>query len=448
MVTTRAKSNPATFVAATPESPTIPISSPETPETPATPPKMKRSRTCRDSPVPYKIRKTRHTPQESPRSETLDVSSNSDHDEYVELQVSEDEDQEEPVFGIKSFGQDIASPVDWSDIGRHNSLEYFQAYPHDRDSTLCVKHFLRLADGWYIRRKPMVQAQLQDMLKDGVTSKPDFSDLSLPIDEDTWAIPSLQNFKDKLSREIDSAQHRVEKEYNRVLNLTDLAPGCELGNRNQPLKCALCPDGTPDSKSDEDGHHPSEELYESLCDFKMKIRERRANCILKCGHKSPIMILGGERGDVVECEDCPHAQPANKSCWKLYKYALRIAGVRIPVEVAPARMAMNSKVGHVSVGGLHFIVDDCLNEPLIKFRSTRFSQAHEKERFDYHDESDLRTVRFALPSGAAEDNHEYDYEEEFDQYRVGIANMEKLYWRPGAFRPTRCSDYFENCSCH
>ncbi|KAM0561561.1 hypothetical protein ACHAPJ_003445 [Fusarium lateritium] len=462
MVTTRSKSNLATTVVAALESPTTPISSPETAETPVTPPKRKRSRTCRDSPIPYKIRKTRHSPQKSPRSQTLDVSSNSDHEEYVEeVQVSEDEDQEEPVFGIKSFGQDITSPADWSDIGRHNSLEYFQAYPHDRDSTLCVRHFLRLADGWYIRRKPMVQAQLRAMLKDGVTSKPDFSDLSLPIDEDTWSVPSLQSFKDKLSREISNAQNRVEKEHDRVLHLTHVTPACELSNEDQPLmKCALCPDNTFDSGSDEEstmsytdkrvefGHYPSEWTDEVLRDMYTELRERRAVNILKCGHKSPIMILGGEGGDVVECEDCPHTQPASKSCWKPYKHALRIAGVRIPVEVTPARVAMNSKVGHVSVGGLHFIVDDCSDEPLIKFRSTRFSQAHEKERFDYHDEGDLQTVRFALPSGAAEDNHEYDYDQEFDQYRVGIANMDKLYWRPGAFKPTGCSDYFENCSCH
>ncbi|KAF4962636.1 hypothetical protein FSARC_9306 [Fusarium sarcochroum] len=463
MVTTRSKSKPAATVAAAPEpptTPTTPISSPGTPETPVTPPKRKRSRTCRDSPIPYKIRKTQHTPQGSPRSQTLDVLSDSDHEE---VQISGDEDQEEPVPAIKSFGQDTFVK-NWSDIGRHNSLEFFQAYPHDHDSTLCVRHFLRLADGWYIRRRPMVQAQLHSMLKDGVSSKPDFSDLSLPICEDTWTIPSLQTFREKLSGEIKNAQHRLQKHYNRVLFATLLAPACELGNEDQELKCAMCPDGKPDGKPDSEsdeestiistdkriyrGHHTPEELDRVLHDFKTDLRERRVSSILKCGHESPIMILGGEKGDVVECEDCPHTQPANKSCWVPYKYALRVAGVQIPVEVAPARMALNSKLGHVSVGGLHFIVDDCLHGPLIKFRSTRFSQAHEMEGFDYHDEGDLKTVRFALPFGAAEDNHEYDYDEEFDQYRVGIANLESLYWRSGAFEPTGCSDLFENCSCH
>ncbi|RGP63034.1 hypothetical protein FSPOR_8834 [Fusarium sporotrichioides] len=200
MVTTRSKRKAATPVSAGPSSPTTPIrpESPlQTPESPARPLKRKRNRNFDDSPVPLKLRKESTAPSETSRPripiQLPSLVSESDPDSHrprssarsdaAVVETNGPKNEQDPIYVPKLFKQDVATR-DWSDVGQHTNLEYFQAFPHDPRSTLCVEHFLSLTEKWYWKRKPTVHAQLIPILRD-TTTRPDFSNLALPVCEET-----------------------------------------------------------------------------------------------------------------------------------------------------------------------------------------------------------------------------------------------------------------------
>ncbi|KAF4994834.1 hypothetical protein FDECE_12982 [Fusarium decemcellulare] len=298
--------------------------------------------------------------------------------QFPELVTASDdvsETEEDTFFESKSFGQDTFVS-EWEAFELLNKLEFLQAYPHNRGSTLCAYHFLQRAETWYLRRKPAAKKELNRIYKNGVPYDFNFSHLTLPVDEKTWQLKTLQEFKDDLVREIGAATYRLGREQSRVISITGHTPACEVGPRDEPMNCCLCADGPETWSSAEalesiPAQHRSvapEGVDESIENWTRIRRKVNESDILGCGHESPIMILGGDYGDVVECEVCSHTQSVHARYCKPRKFALRIAGIRIPVDVSPSRMAMDSRVGHASVGGLHFIVDNCSGKEMIKFR--------------------------------------------------------------------------------
>jgi hypothetical protein len=389
MVTTRSKADAAAPVSAAPSSPTTPIKleSPlQTPEPPARPLKRKRNRDSHDSPVPLKLRKESPPPLEASRPQPPSwlpelvsesdpgaprpqSSAGLDIEDVAVVEVDESEDEQDPVFGPKLFRQNLTEK-DWSDTGRHKSLEYFQAFPHDQDSTLCGRHFIYLAEKWYWQRKPTVHAQLNAMLK-GIRAKPDFSGLALPICEDTWTIKDFLSFMGELREKIIDSYHLFYNERLRVEKLTGHPPICEIFDAiSASVHCSICVQ-SPGFESPAYYAHELESLLSSdRAKHKTKLLSKLRSRLLKCGHKTPITILErDEESCYTECEDCGLKQKVTLGLEVPGKYAIKIAGVRFPVEVAPANpMTMSSKPMHVDVGGVHIVVDHCTEGILIKFR--------------------------------------------------------------------------------
>jgi hypothetical protein len=380
MVTTRSKTKTTAFTTVARESRTTPVKPKHSSraKTPAASSKRKRTKADNDSPIPCKITKTDHSSPQAPDwlldfiDEEIDETpcpqspAGSGHDDDEEV-------GEELDFGIKSFGQDTFAK-NWSETETEKSLEYFQAYPHDRDATLCVDHFLELVESWYFRRKPLVSEQLRARLKGNMSPKPDFSGLALPIDEDTWTIKTLETFMDELREKIEDASSRMHEEQKRVVALTLSHPLCELGNRGNPMRCAKCPQEFIDNSSDDTTrralpHCRPERLWEHELDLSLDLKDRLIKTLLNCGHKSPTLILGGDSENYIECDDCFSTQRAyGISMLRPWNSAIKIAGTLFPVVITPASMSMNSQLGHVDVGGLHIVVDACVGVRLIKFR--------------------------------------------------------------------------------
>ncbi|CAF3436411.1 unnamed protein product [Fusarium graminearum] len=409
-----------------PSSPTTSIRSKsplQTPKPPAAPlkRKRKRSRDANDSPVPLKLRKEETAPQETSYPQS---SAGSD---ATAVEADESEDEQCPPFFPKLFEQD-ATARDWSKEGRHETLKYFQAFPHDRDSTLCVEHFLILAEKWYWERKPTVSSQLNAMPRD-TTSKSDLSNLALPICEETWTVKDVQSFKDELSGKISQTRIEYIMEYYRVARLTGHRPKCEIFDATSGTAFYSMCAKSPDFKASDYSTHNSWFDMQASEVFKVKA-EKMVGSRRSCPHERPITILGTDDGvSYTECEDCRYRQKALSSQIQTTKHAIDIAGVRFPVSIAPAKpMTMNSKVVHIDVGGIHVVVDHC-KSPLIRFRSTRFSELHEKEGFDHHVQGEIQMLGVEGPDG--------------------VDGGDTTYTGLGAFEPSNyCTGSFHNCACY
>lgn len=276
--------------------------------------------------------------------------------------------KEDEQSTIKSFGQDTFMSQ-WEADESEDMLEFYLAYPHNRNATLCEYHFLQLSEKWYERRKPGVESALEKMFETsfGCRDSPDFSPFGLPIDEDTWDLKTLNEFMGDLSRQIEQAKLRLDQEHNRISFTTAHTPICEVGPRDEHLRCTLCPEDDEKLMPVEHMSLVPEECDAAVTKWVQERREQWEQDVLTCGHTSPIMILGGKNPDILECEECGHTQQADSDACPA-KYELRIASIRIPVEVSPSHMAMNSRLGHGDVGGIHFVVDICTGNTLIKFR--------------------------------------------------------------------------------
>lgn len=333
--------------------------SPESNTTASTPKPRKRSSSEAQDQEPAKKIKSERTPlvASPPETSQWHVS-----DDALDLQ-----EDDQPT--IKSFGQDTFMSQ-WEADESEDMLEFYLAYPHNRNATLCEYHFLKLSEKWYERRKPGVESALEKMFETsfGCRDSPDFSSFGLPIDQDTWDLKTLNEFMGDLSRQVEQARVRLDQEHNRISFTTAHTPICEVGPRDEHLRCNLCPEDDEKPIPVEHMSVVPEECDDEIAKWVKEIREQWEQDVLTCGHTSPIMILGGGKNlDVLECEECGHTQPADSDACPS-KYELRIATIRIPVEVSPSHMAMNSRLGHGDVGGIHFVVDTCTGNTLIKFR--------------------------------------------------------------------------------
>ncbi|KAF4950507.1 hypothetical protein FGADI_8153 [Fusarium gaditjirri] len=445
----------------TPESPiTTPkkVKHKSSPVSLPTPPETKRKKTCRDSPVPLKLRKSSSTSRTVTRPETLNWLADLEDEDYDPPQsptpassgaVEEDEtseDEEEKVSKLKPKSFQYGSfTKSWQEIGQQRNFEFFQAYPHDEFSALCVDHFMQLAESWYSRRKSMVNHQVQKIVGAGLTHKPDFSKLALPVCDETWTVKSLQDFKVDLQKGISDASDRVKLNHIQILEATGERPICELGNQDYPLKCPLCTNYELPCKGkfiEVDKAHCRMDIAPYVPNSFYATLEKASRALPDCCHQNAFTILMGDKGrDYMECKECCYSQALPQHPLRLPKeYAIKVAGIRIPVKVRPERLCLNSKLGHVDVGGIHIIVDHCVGQPMIKFRSTQFSKAHEMHALDFHLEDEINMVELDLPEEHTNDQHESrDREAEFNE----------LYWQEGVFNAiAHCSNIFDNCSCH
>nr|RBQ84490.1 hypothetical protein FVER53263_21018 [Fusarium verticillioides] len=425
-------------------------------------PSTKRKKTFDDTPVPLKLRKTASTSRraasrirtlswladleeeeedlEPPQSPTPAGSGAADEEE-----TSEDEEEKVPKLRPKSF-QCESFTKSWEEIGQQRNFEFFQAYPHDEFSTVCVEHFMDLAEGWYYRRKPMVNRQAQKIVRAGLTRKPDFSRLALPVCDETWTVKSLEDFMAELRKQIDDASDRVTLNQMQILDTTGERPICELGNQYRPLKCSLCTNYELPCKGNymevdkarcrmDVAAYPLNPYYAAV--------KKASRPVPDCGHQKALTILMGDKGkDYMECEECCYSQALPQQPSQRPKtYAIKVAGVRIPVEIRPERLCLNSKLGHADLGGIHVVVDYCADKRrMIKFRSTQFSKAHEMHALDFHLEDEISTHNFELPEEYISDHPESSEVE--DRYN-------EIYWQEGAFNAiTHCSNLFDNYSCH
>ncbi|KAF5634838.1 hypothetical protein F52700_5670 [Fusarium sp. NRRL 52700] len=349
-------------------------------------PPTKRKNTYRDTLIPFKLQKTSSTSRAVTRPETLSWLADLEEEDYeppqsptptgsgvVEDETSEDEDEEPSQLGPKSFqcGSFIKS---WEEIGQHRNFEFFQAYPHDEFSTLCMEHFVQLAESWYSRRKPMVNRQVQEIVRAGLTQKPDFSKLVLPVCDETWTVKSLEDFTTELRHRINDATNRVMLNHRQILDVTGERPICELGNQDYPLECSLCTNYALPSKGKyievDKAHCRMDDPPYDLNPYYATL-EKASSPVPDCCHEKALTILMGDKGkDYMECEECCYSQALPKHPLRRPKtYAIKVAGVRIPVKVRPERLCLNSKLGHVDVGGIHVIVDYCAGgQRMIKFR--------------------------------------------------------------------------------
>ncbi|RBR18947.1 hypothetical protein FVER53590_09134 [Fusarium verticillioides] len=382
-------------------------------------PSTKRKKTFDDTPVPLKLRKTASTSRraasrirtlswladleeeeedlEPPQSPTPAGSGAADEEE-----TSEDEEEKVPKLRPKSFRCESFTKS-WEEIGQQRNFEFFQAYPHDEFSTVCVEHFMDLAEGWYYRRKPMVNRQAQKIVRAGLTRKPDFLRLALPVCDETWTVKSLEDFMAELRKQIDDASDRVTLNQMQILDTTGERPICELGNQYRPLKCSLCTNYELPCKGNymevdkarcrmDVAAYPLNPYYAAV--------KKASRPVPDCGHQKALTILMGDKGkDYMECEECCYSQALPQQPSQRPKtYAIKVAGVRIPVEIRPERLCLNSKLGHADLGGIHVVVDYCADKRrMIKFRSTQFSKAHEMHALDFHLEDEISTHNFELP---------------------------------------------------
>ncbi|KAF5716407.1 hypothetical protein FMUND_6360 [Fusarium mundagurra] len=422
-------------------------------------PPTKRKNTYRDTPIPLKLQKIASTSRAVTRPETLSWLADLEEEDFElpqsptpagsgaveEEETSEDEEENVSKLGPKSF-QCESFTKSWEEIGQQRNLEFFQAYPHDEFSTLCMEHFMQLAESWYSRRKSMVNRQVQKIVRAGLTHKPDFSKLALPVSDETWTVKSLEDFMAELRQQINDVSDRVTLNKIQILDTTGERPICELGNQDHPLKCSLCTNYELPCKGkyiEVDKAHCRMDVPPYLLNAYYATVEKASRPVPDCCHQKALTILMGDKGkDYMECEECCYSQALPQQPSRRPKtYAIKVAGVRIPVKVRPERLCLNSKLGHVDVGGIHVVVDYCAEgRRMIKFRSTQFSKAHEMHALDFHLEDEIDMLDFELPEEHA-DNHPEPREVE--------AEFNELYWQEGAFDAiNQCSNLFDNCACH
>ncbi|CEI66477.1 hypothetical protein FVEN_g8334 [Fusarium venenatum] len=341
MAYARSRRKAATPVPTGPNSPATPTrqESPlQTLEPLARPLKRKRNRDVDDSPVPLKLRKKSTAPLETSRTRTRLSKPDSESDpnsrhsqsstgpDAAIIEENESKNEQHPAYAHvhKLFKHDVVAK-DVSDDNQHTGLEYFQAFPHDPQSTLCVEHFLSLAE------------------KD-TTTRPDFSNLALPVCEETWTIKDFQSFKDELNEKItDTTKSAYIREYYRVAHLTGSKPRCEIFDTSAIAyfsMCAQSPDFQPPANGIHDTFWDMQSFEDFMANDDRMIRETPDECKspvpvipqgldeemkgkyktflltrgidlesphIKCDHETSVTILGtDEKSSYTECEDCGH----------------------------------------------------------------------------------------------------------------------------------------------
>ncbi|KAF4437697.1 histone-lysine N-methyltransferase H3 lysine-79 specific [Fusarium acutatum] len=351
-------------------------------------PPTKRKNTYRDTPVALKLQKITSTSRAVTRPETLSWLADLEEEDYEppqsptpagpgaveEDETSEDEEEKVSKLGPKPILTMSSRPPAWSiscNLQRAGTL-----------------------------RKSMVNRQVQNIVRAGLTHRPDFSKLALPVCDKTWTVKSLEDFKAELRQQINDASDWVTLNHGKYIEV-DKAH-CRMDIPPYPLN-----------------------LYYATI-------EKASRPVPDCCHQKALTILMGDKGkDYMECEECSYSQALPRSpLQRPKKYAVKVAGIRIPVKVRPERLCLNSKLGHVDVGGIHVVVDHCAEgQRMIKFRATQFSKAHEMHALDFHLEYEINILDFALP----------------EESREVEAGFNKLYWQEGAFNAiTHCWDFLQH----
>ncbi|KOS16765.1 hypothetical protein ESCO_004657 [Escovopsis weberi] len=263
-------------------------------------------------------------------------------------------------------------------------LEFYQVFPHDSASTLCLQHFLQLAEPWFRRRGGYPETATRRLARRfphgrlGVrhaqdAGARDAQAMALVAQREPWRLRPVEELMEDLKEEVLAAEQHLRYDRRACVRRHARAPDCGVGD---PLRlvCAFCTAVRWPKARDVYG--------------KMELLRRR----------------GGGHGAFRE-EDEAHLEggPAEAAAKEA---ARRRAGARPPM--------LDATHAYRSVGGLHFLVDACDGRVMIKFASTRASSTEQQ-------------ARWVVGEGRFLDKHMFD--------------------RPGAFDLTVCSAGDSRCVC-
>jgi hypothetical protein len=216
-------------------------------------------------------------------------------------------------------------------------LEFFQSVPHDPAATLCRLHFLQLARSWYLRRQGNSEIETHDLgqsFPDGVGAPPSYGrDMRILLQavwDEPWRKMPLSEFMEILERSVTSAEDELwEKIRLAIIGMRRL-PRCDLENCGR-LLCGYCLALQGKSCLSLQGNEVN--LYGAL-------REARG-----IGH-----------GRQLDGDD-----PGLREHERRKRRELHLDGQKGLGE-------LDMRAAYVSVGGLHFVVDVCGGNTMIRFQ--------------------------------------------------------------------------------
>ncbi|RFU75865.1 hypothetical protein TARUN_6391 [Trichoderma arundinaceum] len=224
-------------------------------------------------------------------------------------------------------------PPSFMDLTR---LEFFQTFPHDPAATLCRRHFLQLAQSWFMRRQGHTENMIYDLNQEfpcsGVGSLLNFSRdreiLGQAVWDEPWRRMDHVEFMANLQQHLQWAEVGLEEQRRSAIASTGIPPKCDLENCGV-LSCGYCL-----------------AMMNSEVNLYQAIREARAQ------------TWHGAWQD--------RDAPAFEEHQRRRIDALGLVDTRQNGQ--RERRKIDMRPAYVSVGGLHFIVDVCNGETMIRFQ--------------------------------------------------------------------------------
>lgn len=268
---------------------------------------------------------------------TSQQSDSTDSNETITQQESPHEEvtlQEEPSSQRFFFEDELMlGPPSFMDLTR---LEFFQTFPHDPASTLCRRHFLQLAQSWHMRRQGhtenMIHSLNEEFPYSGVgpllNHARDRQILAQAAWDEPWRGMEQTEFMTSLEQHLNWAEVELREQRRSAIANTGIPPRCDLE------KCGLLSCGYCIAMANEEGVN----LYQA-------IREARAQTWHGAWQDGDTAAFEEHQRRRMDALDLGDGLNGHKD--------------RREIEMGSA---------YVSVGGLHFIVDVCNGETMIRFQ--------------------------------------------------------------------------------
>ncbi|KAL7791903.1 hypothetical protein V8C37DRAFT_381698 [Trichoderma ceciliae] len=223
-------------------------------------------------------------------------------------------------------------PPSFMDLAR---LEFFQSFPHDPAATLCRRHFMQLAQSWHMRRQGHTENMIynlhQEFRHSGVESLLNYSRdrqiLAQAVWDEPWRGMENGEFMASLQQHVDWAESGLREQRRSAIASTGIPPRCDLDSCGV-LACGSCLAMTNSQVS----------LYDAV----REARARTWHGEWQDGDTAAFEEHQRRRIDALDLED---AQSRQRD-----------------------REEMDMATAYASVGGLHFIVDVCNGETMIRFQ--------------------------------------------------------------------------------
>ncbi|QYT02609.1 hypothetical protein H0G86_009601 [Trichoderma simmonsii] len=203
-------------------------------------------------------------------------------------------------------------------------LEFYQTFPHDPTATLCRKHFLQLAERWFQRRQGQTEQTFHNIKEKfpygGVEKFFDYMRdrdiLKQVIWNEKWRQTPPNEFMETLRMGLRYAESKQARQRRKAIVRTGKHPRCSLESCGK-LSCGYCL-----ARKNNGG-----DLYELMRESKAKE---------------------------------PHGEWREEDLVAFEEYK------RLEVEEEGERADVQPE--YVSVGELHFIVDVCNGETMVRFQ--------------------------------------------------------------------------------